>query len=127
MPFLPSGDYTVTFELQGFAALMQTVSLKMADRLPLNVKLTLASVTEVVNVTAEAVNTATTPTVATTANVTSMPTAAFLTLVGATPVVTGGTAEREPNPPGHGPRRRKPPVIDIESDDEEAFLTLFAA
>jgi hypothetical protein len=66
IPFLPAGDYTVSFELQGFAAAKQTVSLKMADRQPVNVKLTVASVTEVVNVTASTTDTATTPTVATT-------------------------------------------------------------
>ena len=66
VPFLPAGDYTVTFELEGFATLKQTVSLKMADRLPVNVKLSLAAVAEVVNVEASASETATTRTVATT-------------------------------------------------------------
>jgi len=50
IPFLPAGDYTVTFELQGFAKATETIGLKMADRLPVNVKLTLASVTESVTV-----------------------------------------------------------------------------
>ena len=31
IPFLPAGDYTVTFELQGFATVKELVSLKMAD------------------------------------------------------------------------------------------------
>ena len=66
LPFLPPGDYTVTCELQGFATVKRTVSLKMADRLPVNVKLTLASFTEVVTVEGSASNTALTPTVATT-------------------------------------------------------------
>ena len=67
IPFLPSGDYTLTFELQGFATVKQTVSLKMADNLPINVKLALAAVTEVINVEAVASDmTATTATVATT-------------------------------------------------------------
>jgi len=66
VPFLPAGDYTVTFELQGFATVKQTISLKMADRHPLHVKLALASVTEVVTVSAGASDTAITSTVATT-------------------------------------------------------------
>ena len=66
IPFLPAGDYTVTFEMQGFATVKQTVSLKMADRLPVNVKLALAAVTEVVNVQAAATETSLTRTVATT-------------------------------------------------------------
>jgi Ca-activated chloride channel family protein len=40
IPFLPAGEYAVTFQLQGFATLKQTVSLKMADTLPVNGKLT---------------------------------------------------------------------------------------
>jgi outer membrane receptor protein involved in Fe transport len=66
LPFLPPGDYTVTFELQGFATTRQLVSVRMADRLPVNVKLTLASVSEVVDVTAATAEMATTATVATT-------------------------------------------------------------
>ncbi len=66
IPFLPAGDYTVTSELAGFATVKQTVSLKLADRLPLNIKLAVAAVTEVVVVEAAASNTALTPTVATT-------------------------------------------------------------
>jgi hypothetical protein len=66
VPFLPAGDYTVTFELQGFATAKQTISLKMADTLPVNVKMALASVTEVVNVQASSPETSTTATVATT-------------------------------------------------------------
>ncbi|MEI6666554.1 MAG: TonB-dependent receptor [Acidobacteriota bacterium] len=66
IPFLPAGDYSVTFELQGFASSKQVVSVKMADRLPVNIKLALASVSEVVTVTAATADTATTSTVATT-------------------------------------------------------------
>src|SRR5260221_8058297 len=66
LPFLPPGDYTLTFELQGFATTRQLVGLKMADRLPVNVRLALASVSEVVNVVAAGGETATTATVATT-------------------------------------------------------------
>ena len=66
IPFLPAGDYTVSFELQGFATLKQTVSLKLADTLPVNVTMTVASVSETVTVTASVSETAMTPTVATT-------------------------------------------------------------
>jgi hypothetical protein len=66
VPFLPAGDYTVTFELQGFGTLKQTVSLKMADTLPVNVKMAVAGVSETVTVTASSSDTAMTPTVATT-------------------------------------------------------------
>lgn len=66
LPFLPAGDYTVTFELQGFATLNRSVSLKLADTLPVNARMTLASVSEVVNVEAVASETAATATVATT-------------------------------------------------------------
>lgn len=66
IPFLPAGDYEVTFELQGFATLKQTVSLKMADTLPVNVTLKVATVSETVTVTGSMSDTAMTPTVATT-------------------------------------------------------------
>ncbi|MGE5198646.1 MAG: carboxypeptidase regulatory-like domain-containing protein [Rhodospirillaceae bacterium] len=66
IPFLPAGDYTVTFELSGFGTLKQTISLKMADTLPVNVKLTVAAVSETVTVTGSISDTAMTPTVATT-------------------------------------------------------------
>ena len=66
IPFLPAGDYTVTFELQGFGTVKELVSLKMADMQPVNVKLQVAKVTETVTVTGSLTETATTPTVATT-------------------------------------------------------------
>jgi outer membrane receptor for ferrienterochelin and colicin len=66
IPFLPAGDYTVTFELQGFGTVKEMVSLKMADLQPVNVKLRVAGVTETVTVTGSLTETATTPTVATT-------------------------------------------------------------
>src|SRR5712664_2879363 len=46
IPFLPAGEYDVTFELQGFRAMTRKISVKMAETLPLNATLTLASVTE---------------------------------------------------------------------------------
>ncbi|HQU33152.1 MAG TPA: TonB-dependent receptor [Thermoanaerobaculaceae bacterium] len=66
IPFLPAGDYTVTFELQGFATIKQAVNVKMADVLPVNVKMALSAVTETLNISAAASETATTATVATT-------------------------------------------------------------
>src|SRR6516164_429645 len=43
IPFLPAGDYEVTFELQGFQTVKRTnVGIKMAETLPLNVTLVLA-------------------------------------------------------------------------------------
>lgn len=66
VPFLPAGEYRVTFDLQGFAPARHVVSVKMADRLPLNVTMAVGGVSEVVQVTATATETATTATVATT-------------------------------------------------------------
>jgi len=54
IPFLAPGDYTVTFELQGFATRKETVRVEMAATIPLKVKMTIAAVTETVNVTATA-------------------------------------------------------------------------
>ena len=66
VPFLPAGEYGVTFELHGFATVKQTISLKMADRESLNVRLPLASVSETVIVIGSSSDMATTPTVANT-------------------------------------------------------------
>ena len=66
IPFLPAGEYGVTFELHGFATVKQTISLKMADRESLNVRLPLASVSETVVVVGTSSDMATTPTVANT-------------------------------------------------------------
>jgi len=66
IPFLPAGDYTVTFELQGFAKATEKIGLRMADRMPVNARLALASVTETVVVVGTSSDMATTPTVATT-------------------------------------------------------------
>jgi outer membrane receptor for ferrienterochelin and colicin len=51
IPFLPAGDYNVTFELQGFKTVTRQISVKMAETLPLNVTLTVAGVAETVTVT----------------------------------------------------------------------------
>jgi hypothetical protein len=54
IPFLPAGEYDVTFELQGFRPMTRKISVKMAETLALNATLTLASVTENVTVTGQA-------------------------------------------------------------------------
>jgi outer membrane receptor for ferrienterochelin and colicin len=51
IPFLPPGEYTLTFELQGFRTERQTVGVAMAETLPMTVGLTLASLAETVTVT----------------------------------------------------------------------------
>src|SRR5947199_8648090 len=53
IPFLPAGDYDVTFELHGFKTVKRSVGVKMAETQPLNVTLTLAAVAESVTVTAQ--------------------------------------------------------------------------
>ncbi len=51
IPFLPPGEYSVTFELQGFAPQTQTVGVAMAETRAMQVGLQLATVTETVTVT----------------------------------------------------------------------------
>jgi len=51
IPFLPAGDYQVTFELQGFKTVTRQISVKMAETLPLDVTLSVAGVAETVTVT----------------------------------------------------------------------------
>src|SRR5262245_49473498 len=64
IPFLPAGDYTVTFELQGFQTLKRTVTLTMAETLPLDVGLTMATVAESVTVSGQSPDIVTTATIA---------------------------------------------------------------
>ena len=54
VPFLPAGDYVVTFELMGFEKVEKRVRLAVAANEPLNVKLGPAAVDEQVTVIAEA-------------------------------------------------------------------------
>jgi len=54
LPFLPAGEYRVSFELSGFATVEHQVRLQVAETVPLNVQLTLAGVAETVTVSAEA-------------------------------------------------------------------------
>jgi outer membrane receptor for ferrienterochelin and colicin len=54
IPFLPAGEYEVTFELQGFVTVKrQNVPVKMAETNTLDTTLTLASVSETVTVTGQ--------------------------------------------------------------------------
>jgi hypothetical protein len=54
VPFLPPGDYVVTFELSGFAKAERRVRLSVAANETLNVKLAVAGVAEQVTVTVAA-------------------------------------------------------------------------
>jgi hypothetical protein len=65
LPFLPPGDYDVTFELQGFQTLKQSKNnVKMADTFTLDVTLVVARVSETVEVTGMSPEVAPTITVA---------------------------------------------------------------
>ncbi len=50
IPFLPSGDYTVTFELNGFQTLTQSERISSGQAVQLSVSMKLAAVTETVTV-----------------------------------------------------------------------------
>ena len=50
MPLLPSGSYTVTFELSGFQRKQNTVTLAPAQSLPLNATLGHRGISETVEV-----------------------------------------------------------------------------
>ena len=54
IPFLPAGEYEVTFQLEGFQIQRQRVTITMAATLPVNAKLALAALAEQVTVTAQA-------------------------------------------------------------------------
>jgi len=54
LPFLPAGEYRVTFELAGFATVETTVRVSVAETVPVNTQLRVAGVEEVITVTAEA-------------------------------------------------------------------------
>jgi len=51
IPFLPPGDYTVTFELGGFRTETRTIGVAIAEAQPMRIRMELAAVTE--NVTVE--------------------------------------------------------------------------
>jgi hypothetical protein len=50
IPFLPSGDYTVTFELNGFQTLTRSERISSGQAVQLSVSMKLAAVTETVTV-----------------------------------------------------------------------------
>src|SRR5262245_56195133 len=54
IPFLPAGDYDLTFELQGFRTVTRKISVKMAETLTLDVTLAVAQVAETITVTGQA-------------------------------------------------------------------------
>ena len=65
VPFLPAGDYDVTFELQGFQTVKRTnVSVKMAETLSLDVTLPVAAIAESITVTGQAAEIVPTATIA---------------------------------------------------------------
>ena len=66
LPLLPSGTYTISFELSGFQNVSRTVALAPTQNLPVNTQLGTARVTETVNVVGRAADVLTqTATVAT--------------------------------------------------------------
>lgn len=54
IPFLPPGDYTVTFELSGFQSSQRSVAVVIGETLTIDLKLGLATVSETVEVTGTA-------------------------------------------------------------------------
>ena len=56
LPLLPPGSYAVVFELQGFQTVRQTASVAAAQTVPIDVALTVAGVSETVNVEAKVEN-----------------------------------------------------------------------
>jgi len=55
IPFLPAGEYTVKFELSGFAPRVLNLRVQLAETMPLDAKLAIAGLVEDVLVTSEAV------------------------------------------------------------------------
>ena len=54
IPFLPAGEYDVTFELQGFRTVTRQVSVKMAATHSIDVTLAVAALAESITVTGQA-------------------------------------------------------------------------
>jgi hypothetical protein len=53
IPFLPAGDYAVSFELAGFQKQTKRIRVQVAETVPLHAQLSLSAVTEELTVTAE--------------------------------------------------------------------------
>jgi outer membrane receptor protein involved in Fe transport len=54
IPFLPAGEYVVSFEVSGFQKLQKRIRVQLAETVPLDAQLSLAAVSEELTVTAEA-------------------------------------------------------------------------
>jgi hypothetical protein len=54
IPFLPTGDYSVTFELTGFGSVKESVRVALGAAVPLSVALTVTAASETVNVIGQA-------------------------------------------------------------------------
>jgi len=54
IPFLPAGEYVVSFEVSGFQKLQKKIRVQVAETVPLDAQLSLSGVTEELTVTAEA-------------------------------------------------------------------------
>jgi hypothetical protein len=52
VPFLPAGEYTVQFEISGFATVRRTVRLVVAETVPLDIQMVVGAVSETVEVSA---------------------------------------------------------------------------
>jgi hypothetical protein len=53
IPFLPPGEYVVSFEIAGFQKLQRRTRVQVAETVPLDVQLSLSAITEELTVTAE--------------------------------------------------------------------------
>jgi outer membrane receptor for ferrienterochelin and colicin len=54
IPFLPAGEYTVTFDLAGFQKQERKIRVRVAESIPLSAQLSVSAITEELTVTAEA-------------------------------------------------------------------------
>jgi hypothetical protein len=54
VPFLPAGEYTVTFEMSGFQKQERKIRVQVAETVPLSAEMSVSAVTEALTVTAEA-------------------------------------------------------------------------
>jgi hypothetical protein len=98
IPFLPPGEYSVTFELQGFRTHKQAIGVAMAETLPITVTLTLASVTEAITVTGTASTEITkTPTVAETYQAASLDLLPVARTLNGAVLLAPGVAPNGPN------------------------------
>jgi len=64
IPFLPPGDYTITFEMSGFQTVKEHHRLRLAETLPLSVTLKVAAVSDTVTVNGQSTDFSQTATMA---------------------------------------------------------------